>query len=292
MAITFACVCGTELEALDGQVGRKVMCPVCRSDLTVPSRSLTFPTNAVPDLGIQIDSPVRSVVLSRRKPPGSRNSIRFPLLAVLFSVGLPVISVLVWGLFFAPGRPKDALPSAPDQVSEAKAEELRAIAAFDSFEAKAERAKLKAMIDQVAVDDEVERRKHRWLGGGGKVVRMTARDGLDRVEVARDRESVKILTEGMRVALADDFTPIGTSQDVMVASEFEYLQEVFSPGLEHRREDTRLAGEGLIFSVPRGTVAAVLEWRPSGGFPLDGQFVRVRFKPSLETAWVYGAHLR
>jgi hypothetical protein len=70
MAIVFECICGTTIEALVGQIGRKVMCPSCRSDLTVPTRSWSRP-EVMPDLGIKLAEPgPLTPRRRRRRAPG------------------------------------------------------------------------------------------------------------------------------------------------------------------------------------------------------------------------------
>lgn len=294
MPIYFDCVCGTEIEALDGQVGLKVMCPACRSDLTVPPRSTAVRPEVVPDLGIVVSrsfdlTPKRMVkpALARRRP-----GLFGPVLAFF---GLAVFAA--WLLLpKLPNLVVVAIPEAESAVEplagppQARAD-AGARAEWPRIKAEAEGAAEPARLDLGAMPEEqTENRKHRWLGGGGRVVRMLARQGMECVEVPRGQAVMMDLNPGMNVALADDITPVDESQDVMMGTEFDHLKEVFSPGLEHRREDTRLAGEGLIFTVPRGTLAMVLEWKPLGMFGRDDRLVRVRFGD--EAAWVYGAHLR
>ena len=88
MPILFDCVCGTELEALDGQVGRKIMCPACRSDLTVPPRSTARDTWREPvDLGIDL------ATSSPRPSPGPRATPAAPMNGVgLVSLGFGILS--------------------------------------------------------------------------------------------------------------------------------------------------------------------------------------------------------
>lgn len=76
MPIFCQCVCGLELECLTAQAGRKVMCPKCRSDLTVPPRSTTHRPEAIPDLGIVIPTAEAGKVLSKvRRPAVARRRV-------------------------------------------------------------------------------------------------------------------------------------------------------------------------------------------------------------------------
>jgi hypothetical protein len=77
MPIFFDCICGTEIEALDGQAGRKLMCPSCRSDLTVPPRTTAVRPEVIPDLGI--DTAPRLRLYPKRRP----SSRPHPLMTLL-----------------------------------------------------------------------------------------------------------------------------------------------------------------------------------------------------------------
>ena len=105
MSVFFACACGTEIEALDGQVGRKVRCPACRSELTVPRRSVKWKPEPVPDLGIVIpDVPALSEGPRRSRGRVRREVVRNAAVGLLIWTGSLFLAVLAWGLFFAPAR--------------------------------------------------------------------------------------------------------------------------------------------------------------------------------------------
>lgn len=107
MAIIFDCICGFEVKALDGQAGRKVLCPVCRSDLTVPPRSTPWRPAPVPDLGIAI----RAEPIQRRRRRGPTVLGRLPVF-VFVAVGLAAMWVLGWGLVHRPFAAPDGGPPA------------------------------------------------------------------------------------------------------------------------------------------------------------------------------------
>jgi hypothetical protein len=105
MPIIFDCACGAEIEALDGQVGRKLRCPACRSELTVPRRSVKWKPEPVPDLGIAIPDVTALSERPRRSRAGIRRAIvRNAAVGLLIWTGSLFLAVLVWGLVFAPAR--------------------------------------------------------------------------------------------------------------------------------------------------------------------------------------------
>jgi hypothetical protein len=145
MAIAFDCVCGIEIEALDGQAGRRVVCPGCRSDLTVPRRSTARRPEPVPDLGIDLASPVRPNLnpgkrKARRRPSawdeGMLEALPRLLRLVGGAIGALFLLVVVWGLFFAPGRAAVAPPEAP--VDRSGLDESVDVAERDRVDARAE----------------------------------------------------------------------------------------------------------------------------------------------------------
>ena len=95
--IVFDCICGTEIEALDGQAGRKLMCPVCRSDLTVPPRTTASRPEVIPDLGIDFAPPVRLYRRPRRGPARGPSAIGRLAAGVFDLVG--TICAVLCGLF-------------------------------------------------------------------------------------------------------------------------------------------------------------------------------------------------
>jgi hypothetical protein len=117
MPIDFACVCGFEVQTLDGQVGRKVICPMCRSDLTVPPRSTLRHPEAAPNLGIVLES---APLHARRRAP-----ILIPSLAVLVVLAVAPIAYVV----VSPQSPATLTQSA--KVSEILARKAGAADAFE-----------------------------------------------------------------------------------------------------------------------------------------------------------------
>jgi hypothetical protein len=99
MAIIFDCVCGKEIQALDAQAGHKVLCPVCRSDLTVPPRSTAVRPEVIPDLGVFIGEPIQLSTRpsrSRVRTSSRRRNQVDPMNAVgLFSLLCSVASYLL-----------------------------------------------------------------------------------------------------------------------------------------------------------------------------------------------------
>jgi hypothetical protein len=94
------------------------------------------------------------------------------------------------------------------------------------------------------------------------------------------------------VILADDFEKSDPGRDVIVASGFDELSELFKGGVEHRENAARFARSDRIFAVPRGTAACVVGLRSSGFVWPDHQAVQVKLDDGGEIAWVPDAHIR
>jgi hypothetical protein len=107
MPIFFTCVCGLEIEAMSAQVGCKVMCPVCRSDLVVPRRPPPARPEPIPDLGIVVPRPSRLTQTPRRVYPKRTSAGLLVTLILLGSFGLCFVLVIAWGLAFAPRRQEE-----------------------------------------------------------------------------------------------------------------------------------------------------------------------------------------
>jgi hypothetical protein len=154
MPITFDCACGAEIEALDGQAGRKVRCPSCRSEVSVPRKSVRWEPGPIPDLGIAIPD---AQELSQR-PRRSRASVRRAVVRNA-AVGLLIwsaslfLAILTWGLFFAP--PRQTGPPAVIEPGGAVERPGGYVEAVDSFERDRLRAMERARQEEA---DELARR--------------------------------------------------------------------------------------------------------------------------------------
>lgn len=312
--VYFYCVCGLEIEALDGQVGRKVMCPSCRSDLTVPATSIVGRQEMIPDLGIVVPRSMSLLPLKRPKSNGKPNrlakaleivrdtinslALAFMILCVAGYVLSRMAGTMVWipeqprrtsfvtasrGFRPVPADDRDVEIDPGDQVSgQMLAEEIT----------ERYRDSLRELASLQGKDGRQDFDRSRWFGAGGRVVRLTAREGLPCVSTVPGRRAGWTPRIGETVVLADDGDAKDPSRDVVVASVFAALSEMFKPGLDHREMETAMAADGRLFAVPRGTTGTVIESKiiPWGG---DRQLAfSVQFDFGSEPAWVYWGDLR